>query len=352
MTMPSARSARLFGVLAGTLLAAGQLAAQGAPAVEKSVKVHAGLYEITTSSADGLVWVAATGSQLSAGAGLFGLDPETLVVRRFIDMNENPAFGLAVNNRTQTLYTSNTRAGTMSAIDLRTGNVTTIDDPNRGERGAHLYRVLVDEVNNKVYSTVAGSPGAVWVVDGATNRLERIIEGVGTRATGLALDPETNRLFVASVNDNTVAVVDLNTHQVLSLIPTEGEGSTQLVFDPALKRLFVGNQQSNDVSVIDTQSGRVIRKVETAGQPLGMALHPSTRQLFVTTRQGGVVTVIDTETFARVADLPIGSYPNSIYIDPATGQVYVTNKASVPRPAEGELPGVDARGDMVTLIRP
>lgn len=348
MTRPNAR--RLGGVLVA-LLTAGQLAAQQAPAVQNSVNVHAGLYEITSSTSDGSVWVAATGSQLSPGARLVALDPVTLAERRVIEMGDAAAFGVAINNRTQTLYTSNTREGTLSAVDLRTGTITTIADPE-AEGNAHLFRVVVDEANNMVYSTVAATPGLVWVVDGSTNRLVHKIEGVGARVTGLALDSRTNRLFVASVNDNTVAVVDLATHQVVNVIPTTGEGSTQLAFDPATNRLFVGNQQSNDVSVIDTGTGRVIRKVETGAQPLGLVIHPTAKRLYVATRQGGVLTVIDTENFARIADLEIGSRPNSVHLDPATGRIYVTNKSSSPRPGPGEQPTVDPAGDKVTLIRP
>lgn len=330
-------------------LNAGDLTAQAAPAVERSTKVHAGLYELSSSTADGSIWVAATGSAGAPGARLVALDPNTLAERRVIDMEEAPGFGVAINNRTQTLYTSNTRAGNMSAVNLRTGEVKVIEA--EGVEGVpHLYRVVVDEANNRIYSSVAATPGSIWVVNGATNELDRIIENVGSRPTGLALDPETNRLYVANLEDNEIAVIDLATDQVVSKIPTQGERSTQLAFDPATKRLFVGNQGTNDVSVIDVRTGTVVRKVPTGAQPVGVAYHPQTNRIYVAARADGVLTVIDGSTYERIADLEIGTYPNTIHIDATSGKVYVTNKAQ--RAPRDQPDAVDPRGDMVTVLRP
>lgn len=340
-------------VLAAWLGLTGPLAADEAPAeapaVERQQKVHAGLYELATSSEDGTLWVAATGSAQAPGAYLIALDPETLQERRRIDLGENPALGVAINNRTQTLYSSNTRVGNMSAVDLRTGEVTLIERADV-EDAPHLYRVVVDEQNNRVYATVASTPGSIWVVDGAANELVDIIEDVGDRPTGLVLDAEAGRLYATILAANEVAVIELDSGKVVDRIPTDGERSTQLAFDPATQRLFVGNQETNDVTVIDAHAGRVVRKIPTGAQPIGVAFHPKTNQLYVASRQDGTVTVIDTQTYERVADLPIGSNPNSIHVDAATGIVYVANKAA--RPAPGQRPADDPRGDMVTLIRP
>jgi YVTN family beta-propeller protein len=336
-------------VAASLGVAVEHLAAQAAPTVAQSAKVHAGLYEITSSTEDGSIWVAAVGSDLVPGARLIALDPATLEERRSLNVEEAAAFGLAINNRTQTLYTSNTRDGSMSAVDLGTGEVTNIEDPT-AEGPPHLYRVLVDEANNLVYSSVTASPGSIWVVNGATNQLDRIIENVGSRPTGLALDPEVNQLYVANQADNEIAVIDLATDRVINRIATTGERSTQLAFDPATKRLFVGNQGTNDISVIDTRSGSVIRRVATGAQPVGVAFHPETNRIYVAARADGVLTVIDGATYERIADLEIGTYPNTIHIDPSSGDVYVTNKAE--RSPRGEPPRVDPNGDKVTVLRP
>lgn len=340
------RSVLVAAALVGSV---GALSAQAQPAVEGSSKVHAGLYEISSSTADGSIWVAAVGSGNAEGARLVALDPITLEERRFIDMDDAPGFGVAINNRTQTLYTSNTRVGNMSAVDLQTGEITLIE--RDGVEGVpHLYRVVVDEANNRVYATAADTPGNIWVVNGATNTLERVIENVGARPTGLALDAAGNRLYASNIDDNEIAVIDLTTYEVINKIPTQGERSTQLAFDPATKRLFVGNQGTNDISVIDVQTASVVRKVPTGGQPVGVAFHPQTNQIYVAARADGVLTVIDGTTYEQVASIEIGTFPNTIHIDSTSGKVYVTNKA---RRAPADQPNaVDPNGDMVTVLRP
>lgn len=323
--------------------------AQNAPAVERSVPVHAGLYEVTASTADGTVWVAAIGSQLAQGARLIGLDPLTLEQRRVIEVDEAPSFGVAINNQTQTLYTSNTRVGNMSAVNLRTGEITIIRDPE-AEGLPHLYRVVVDEANNLIYSTQFSDDGTVWIVDGSTNQFAGEIENVGAGPTGMVLDPQANRLYVSNQTENAIAVIDLATREVVQRIPTEGERSTQLALDAEGRRLFVANQNTDDISVIDLREGRVIRKVPTGDIALSVAFHRATNRILVANRGAGTVSVIDGSSYEKIADLEIGTFPNTIHIDEPSGRVYVTNKAA--GGGRGAAPTRDQNGDKVTLIRP
>lgn len=315
---------------------------ENVPSVAQSAQVHQGLYEIVTSTADGSVWVAAVGGGFAEGARLIALDPVTLEERRVIDVDAAPAFGLDINNRTNTIYSSNTRAGNMSAIDLETGEVTLIELP--GAEGApHLFRVVVDEEANLVYATVFETPGSIWVVDGETNTLDRVITGLSGGPTGLELDAAGNRLFAASQGDNVVDVIDLSTDEVVASIPTQGERSTQLELDPATNRLFVTNQNSDNFSVIDTETNEFVQTVPTPEIPLGIAYHGADDLIYVAVRGAGVVAVYDGTTYEPVTELEIGTFPNTLYIDETTGSVYVTNKA-----ARGEER--DPVGDQVTLI--
>lgn len=317
------------------------------PDVDRQVKVHAGLYEIF--SHDGSVWVTAVGSSLVPGAKLVELDARTLEEKSSIDLGDSSGFGIAINRRTGTAYTSNTRAGNMSAIDLRTGRITTISDPD-ADGAPHLFRVVVDEENNMVYASLAQTPGGVWVVDGSTNRLDRVIDAGGSRSTGMIHDAERNRLYVSNIGDDFVSVIDLGSDRVIDRIPTVGSRSTQLAHDPSTDRLFVGNQGSNGVSVIDLNEMRAVHRIPTGQQPVGVAFNPLNSRLYVANRGAGTVSVIDTETYESVAELEIGTFPNAIHVDERSGLVYVTNKSA--RTPRGEEPQLDPQGDMVTLIRP
>lgn len=355
MTARSERSFRLSHIRAagtafGVLLAAGALLAQATatkPTVDKTLKVAPGLYELVASPTKGLVYVASVGSrEPQVGAKILGLDPTTLAVKETIDVAEAPAFGLGINDRTQTLYTTNTRSGSVSAIDLKTSKVIATIKVDTDPK-AHLFRVLVDEAKNMVYVSVVG--GKVWVIDGKTNTLAHVIEEVGKTTVGLALDPSTNRLFAANGGSADIAVIDLATRKITTRFPVPGDSATMLAFDAKQKRLFVTNQNTGDVTVLDAATGKVVKAVKTGEGALGIGINPKTNLVYVANRQAGTITVIDAATLEVVADLTAGSRPNTVAIDAKNNRVYVSNKAKT---AGRNAPPIDdPNGDTVTLVR-
>ena len=90
-----------------------------APAIGGNRRIAPGLYEIVVNPTTNRVYVAAAGQRGANDASIMVLDPVTLEASSAIELRDEPAFGLALNNRTQTLYTTNTRSGSVSAIDLR-----------------------------------------------------------------------------------------------------------------------------------------------------------------------------------------------------------------------------------------
>jgi YVTN family beta-propeller protein len=81
------------------------------------------------------------------------------------------ARGIAVNEKTNTIYVANTAAGTVSAIDGSTCNATVTSGCRQHAAAAPVgispRRVAVDEVTNTVYVTNAGS-NTVTMIDGRT----------------------------------------------------------------------------------------------------------------------------------------------------------------------------------------
>lgn len=344
----------------GVMVAATSLQGQTAqvPAVDKLVKVGGGLYEVAVGESTDSVYVASTAA---GNRKIFVLDPRTLEVKNSIDVEAHPAFGIAFNNRTHTLYTSNTRSNNVTAIDADTGKVLSIiTSPDGGP--AHGFRLLVDEESNLVYISLPGSPSRVWIIDGATNTLAHEITDVGTRSTGLALDRAGNRLFVASIGDHAIIEIDLATRRVTRQYPSGGQGTTHLVFDPNGNRLFAGHQQSGDVTVIDTRTGEVLKTIPSGEGTLGMDMDRKNNLLYVANRRAGTVTVINTTTSEVVTTLEAGTMPNTVAVDSRTGDVYVSFKArptgrggrgrgaAAPPAAPVAAPAPDEGGDTVARI--
>ena len=346
--------------LAHAAVLAQPAASAGAPSIVKSVKVEpGGLYEIVFNPADSTLLVAAVGPRGETRGAIARLSAD-LTPGQAIDVSANPLYGLGFNSRTQMLYGTATRSGSVGVVDVRTGRlVATIKDGD--DDSAHVREVIVDEARNKAYVTVVGGeandasrPNQIWVVDGATNTLERKIAAPVGGLTGAALDARNNRLFVTGMSSNDVGVIDLNTGQSAGTWPTGSEKPTNVAFDARGNRLFVASQGTGDLTVLNAADGAVIRKVPTGEGALSVAYNPGNDQVYVANRQAGTVTVVNGADYAVLADLQTGTFPQTIAIDPATNAVYVTNKArGLPRNAPAGMPvPVDPAGDTVTLIRP
>jgi YVTN family beta-propeller protein len=337
--------------LAATLAFAGWLRpALAAAAVQHKVKLApGGLYELVASRTTGLLHVAAAGSRGGNEAVILALDPRTLDVKGRLALPQ-PAFGLAVNDSTGTLYTTNTRSGSVSAIDLRTGR--TVATIVHGE-DAHVRQVLVDEEANKAYVSVYGyrdKPSAIWVIDGVRNEVAAVFDkGLDEGLTGLALDRTGNRAFATRLKTNDVLEVDLADGAVKRSFASGGEGPVNAAYDAAGNRLFVANQKSGTLTVLDAESGTVVKSIATGAGALGVTLHPGNGTILVANRGAGTVSIVDGTTLVVRNSLATGSHPNTVAVDPATGIAYVTNKAR--SAGRGQPPVDDPDGDTVCMIR-
>lgn len=327
-----------------TLAAAVRAHAQGLPVVNRLERVGAGLYEVVVGESTDALYVA------SADPGqqrIFVLDPRTLIARSSLDTAKSPAFGLAFNNRTRTLYTTNTRSNTVAAIDVRSGAViATIGAPDGGV--AHVFRALVDEDANTVYVSVPETSSRVWVIDGATNELRHEIVNTGGRSTGLAIDRARNRLYTCSIASSEILEIDLAARRVSRRFASGGLGTTHLEYDAATDRLFAGHQRSGDVTVLSPKAGAVLKTIPTGAGALGLAFDRQRNLLYVANREAGTVSVIDAKTLAVTTTLRAGTMPNSVAIDSRSGNAYVTFKG---RPAgRGETGSLDPGADTVARI--
>jgi len=346
-------------VAAGAMLIASVASAE--PTLERSVKVEpGGLYELVFNPANNDVYIAAVGPRGQTVAQIARLDGATLTAEAGVSVSADPLYGLGLNSRTQMLYGTATRTGSVGVVNLATGEVVaSIKDGDND--AAHVREAIVDEQRNKVYVTVVGGeagdasrPNEVWVIDGATNTLERKITAPVGGLTGAALDVAANRLYITGMSSGDVAAIDLSNDQVIGRWSAGGERPTNVAVDAAGQRLFVANQGSGDLTVLNAATGELLGKVATGEGALSVAFNGAVNQVYVANRQAGTVTVVDATSYAVLANLQTGTFPQTIAIDRATNTVYVTNKArGLPRNAPAGTPvPVDPAGDTVSVIRP
>jgi YVTN family beta-propeller protein len=101
--------------------------------------------------------------------------------------------------------------------------------------------------------------------------------------------------------------------------------------NPNTNRIYVANYGSNNVSIIDGASNTVVAAVALAvgNYPWAVAINPNTNLIYVA--NGGYtsnnVSVIDGASDTIVATVAGGSWPDGVAVNANTNRIYVANSA-------------------------
>ena len=139
------------------------------------------------------------------------------------------------------LYTSNTGEGTVSRIDLATGNTLA-----KVTVGGRPWNVRVSKENHRAYVTNEAS-GAVDVI-GNDRVIATIL--VGLAPHGLVVNDEAGLVFAAATGSNQVAVINMESNAVSQTVPV-GTGPTAIATDKRGRIIYVANQTGGTVSVLN-----------------------------------------------------------------------------------------------------
>ena len=109
-----------------------------------------------------------------------------------------------------------------------------------------LGLIVLEFVLIMLQSQVYGQLSKLYNLDLDMNLIQ-----VGKTPVGIAVDPNTNRIYVSNSNNNTVSVIDGATNRVIGDPIPVGEGPRGIAVDPNTHLVYVTNPGSNTVSVID-----------------------------------------------------------------------------------------------------
>ena len=171
------------------------------------------------------------------------------------------------------------------------------------------------------------------VIDGATNNTTTV--AVGSSPEAIAVNPNTNQIYVANTGSNNVTVIDGATNNTTT-IPT-GTEPLALAVNPNTNQIYVANADystggGNSVTVIDGATNTTTTVADGYG-PYALAVNPNTNKIYVANLEGGngttdaggnTVTVIDGAT-NNTTTITVGYGPRAIAVNPNTNQIYVAN---------------------------
>src|SRR5262245_4616428 len=176
-----------------------------------------------------------------------------------------------------------------------------------------------------ITSTLLVSPG--WAGE-TLFLLERKIPlgEVRGRIDHLAVDLARNRLFVAELENDTVAVIDLDAYQVMQLI--SGLNKPQgLGYHASTDTLYVANGGDGTAAVFQGDDYREITRIPLGDDADNVRVDALGNRVFVAYGHGALA-VIDPASRSKVADIELKAHPESFQLDRSTTRIFVNDPAN------------------------
>jgi YVTN family beta-propeller protein len=185
--------------------------------------------------------------------------------------------------------------------------------------GTKPWDVAVNPNTNKIY--VANySSNNVTVIDGATNATTTV--PAGTQPKAVAVNADTNKIYVANYGSSNVTVIDGATNTTTT-VPT-GSYPKAVAVNPATNKIYVPTY-NNSVTVIDGATNTTTTTVPAGNGPSAVAVNPVTNKIYVVNASSTNVTVIDGATNATTT-VPTGAGTSAVAVNSVTNKIYVANQ--------------------------
>lgn len=267
------------------------------------------------------------------------INGKTNSVSATISVGKKP-IAIAVNPNTNMIYAANFGSNNITVIDGRTNSTIAtiaIKTPKfYPEIVFHPDNIAVDTKTNMIYVTTADGD-LVYVIDGITNKIVSviIISNDSSGEVGLDVNQITGRIYVSSVNYDTVSVLKavnrMKKHKAFlysSLIDTlpVGNAPYSLAVNPNTNMIYVANYKSGTVTVINGSNDSVLKKITVGKWPIDICVNLKTNMIYVANGGNNTVSVINGKSNSVVAMIPVGDIPDGICVNPNTNTVYVSNQ--------------------------
>lgn len=172
---------------------------------------------------------------------LYEVDTRAGTVTRSIDIGLCPS-AVTVSPDGRSAYVSHYDTRSVSAVDLTTGHVTSIqlDDAP--------LAVTMSSDSRRAYVT---NERSVSVIDTATREVQVLIAGELPR--GLVISPDGARVYVTDIAEGTVSVIDADVNTVAATVSLAGHPEAVAIAPHGLQ-LYVGDYWSAQMTVISASA--------------------------------------------------------------------------------------------------
>jgi len=182
----------------------------------------------------------------------------------------------------------------------------------------------------------------VFVISLAVTSLPALAQNViatvkaGTAPDAAAVNPVTNKIYVANYSSGTVTVINGATFSTQTV--TVGSNPNAVAVNSAANKIYVVNSCSTctTVTVIDGATNNT-QTVTVGYLPDAVAVNQTTNKIYVanecgsdpTCQSAGTVTVIDGVTLSTQS-VTVGMFPTAVAVNSVTNKIYAPNCGSDP----------------------
>jgi YVTN family beta-propeller protein len=165
-----------------------------------------------------------------------------------------------------------------------------------------------------------GDNSRVYVIDGASN--QQINQFPVPSPAGVAVNPKTNRIYVASVGA-ALFVFDGSNNSQIARVPMDSS-TEQVATNFRLNRAYT-TVDSNELGIVNG-ANQVVEKVPTEAFAHGVDVNLFNNKIYVANANSASVTIVDGKTNRVVQTLPIpANFPDGVTVNLVTGRTYITD---------------------------
>jgi len=184
----------------------------------------------------------------------------------------------------------------------------------------------------KSFAAALAIASALLVSAGSADQTSFLLERkiplgeVRGRIDHLAVDLVRNRLFVAELENDTMAVIDLNANKVMQVI--SGLNKPQgLGYHASTNTLYVANGGDGTAAILRGDDYREIARIPLGADADNVRVDAVGNRVYVAYGHGALA-VIDPASRNKVADIELKAHPESFQLDRRANRIFVNDPAN------------------------
>lgn len=193
--------------------------------------------------------------------------------------------------------------------------------------GGRPSGLAVDTERRRAYVAASGEDAVESIGLLEQDVLRRLVLRGGDEPAELALTPDGRTLLSANEGSGTVSVIDAVSVVETGRVPA-GNGPGSILVDRTGRRAYTFNAASSTITVIDIAAPGVAGTIATEAGPLRGQFSRAGDRLYVIHRSSPYLTVIDPLTLSVTERVYVGPGATALKVDPRTDRIYLARRGT------------------------